>query len=44
MQPLVFDEFSSNDHSGFFEIVVLLLLTKPVGLISLEERNTVEEY
>ena len=41
MQPLVLENFSSNDHNGF---LVLLILTKQMGLIPLEERNTGEEY
>ena len=44
MQPLLFEHFSSNDHNGFLEIAVLLLLTKAMVLIPLEERNTGEEY
>ena len=44
MQPFVFAHFSSNDHNGFLEVAVLLLLTKQMGLIPLEEKNTGEEY
>ena len=45
MQPLVFDRFSSNDHNGFLEkIAVLLLLTKQMGLIPVEERNTGKQF
>ena len=45
MQPLVFDRFSSNDHNGLLEkIAVLLLLTKQMGLIPVEERNTGKQF
>ena len=36
MQPLVFEYLSLNHHNDFFEV----LLTKQMGLILLEERNT----
>ena len=44
MQPLVFEHFSSNDHNSFLEDCSITLIDKPMGLISLEEKNTGEEY
>ena len=44
MQPLVSEQFSSNDHNGSLEDCGNMLLTKSMGLIPLEERNTGEEY
>ena len=39
MQPVIFVNFSSNDHNDFLKILVLLLLIKQMRLIPLEERN-----
>ena len=43
MQPLAFEHFSSNDHNGFLEDCSIMLLTKSIALIPLEERNAGEE-
>ena len=44
MQPLDFEKFSANDCNCFLKDFSITLLTKPMGLIPLEEKNTGEEY
>ena len=44
MQPLVFENVSSNSNNGFLEDCSITLIDKAMGLIPLEERNTGEKY
>ena len=45
MQPLVFEQFSSNDHNSFLEDCSITLIDKKqMGLIPLEERNTGKQF